>query len=229
MGSFWHYELRTTDATAARDFYRSVLGHERAVVWPLHEEALARGAKPHWLGNLGVAEPELAVRRFMEAGAVPLGPTRDRPDGGRISVLRDPGGAIFAVTSRPAASAEPTVHVAFHALSTSHLERAAALYADVFGWEVQQKVETGPVGSYRPFAWEAGAENVGVMSDVEGRPGVHPHWLFFFQVPSLDSAMSRAQSLGGALLAPVTLASGARCCVGDDPQGAAFGLWESPR
>src|SRR5687767_10743075 len=94
MVQFTRLELRTTDPDAARAFYRTILGHDRAVIWPLHEQALARGARPHWLGQLGVPDVERAATDFEGRGAMRLGPTQTRSDGTQIAVVRDPGGAI---------------------------------------------------------------------------------------------------------------------------------------
>src|SRR5882672_3356246 len=97
MAKFCRFDLRTTDADAARVFYARILGHDRAVIWPLHEQALARGARPHWLGQIGVEDAERVAASFVERGATQLGPTRPTPDGGEAVVLRDPGGALVAV------------------------------------------------------------------------------------------------------------------------------------
>jgi predicted enzyme related to lactoylglutathione lyase len=204
----------------------AVLGHERAVIWPLHEQALARGAKPHWLGYLGVADPELEARRFVERGAMPLGPARATNDRGQIAVLRDPGGAILAVSSLPSADSEPELDVAYHTLNSNDLASAQRNYGELFGWSLTDRIDLGAQGTFQQFAWQAGGDSVGALADIAGRPGVHPHWLFFFAVDSLDSAMKTSRASGGVVLAPISLPNGQRVCVCDDPQGAAFGLWQ---
>ena len=94
MAKLCRFELRTTDADAARAFYGSILGHERSVIWPLHEQALARGARPHWLGQIGVegSDFDRVADAFVARGATRLGPTLLRADGSQTAVLRDPGG-----------------------------------------------------------------------------------------------------------------------------------------
>jgi predicted enzyme related to lactoylglutathione lyase len=226
MAKFCRFDLRTTDAEAARAFYQSVLGHDRSVIWPLHEQALARGAKPHWLGSIGVDDVERASARFVERGATPLGPARPTADGGMAAVLRDPGGAIVALATPAAAQQRPDVGVVWYALNTNDLAKATANYCELFGWAVTGQLDLGAEGVFHQFAWEAGGESVGVLGDIATRPKVHPHWLFFLEVASLDAAMAAARNAGGLLLDPLTLPDGARACVGDDPQGAAFGLYE---
>lgn len=223
---FFRFDLRTTDVPGARDFYARILGHDRAVIWPLHEQALARGARPHWLGYVGVDDAERAAAAFVERGATRLGPTPRVADGGPGVVLRDPGGAILAVAPRPSGDEEGGARVAWHVLNTNDAARATTNYADLFGWLPAGRADMGAHGAFQQFAWHAGGENVGAMGDVAGRPGVHPHWLYFFEVEDLDTAIATIRAAGGVVVDSTTLPSGVRVCVCDDPQGAAFALAE---
>ncbi len=224
MTKFGRFELRTTDAEGAKKFYRSVLGLDRAVVWPLHEQALARGAKPHWIGYVGVADVEGMVARLVERGATRLGPAPAAGEGGRAVVLRDPGGALVALSTPPPADEEPTVKVFWHVLNTNDAARAMTNYGELFGWSPTARVDVGPEGAVQEFAWQAGGESVGAIRDVAAHPGVHPHWLFFFEVRALEPTMEAARGAGATVLSPITLPGGTRVCVCDDPQGAAFAL-----
>jgi predicted enzyme related to lactoylglutathione lyase len=228
MTMFCRFDLRTTDASAARAFYTQILGHDRAVIWPLHEEALAKGARPHWLGQLGVDDVEGVAAAFEKRGAMRLGPTRPGRHGGEVAVLRDPGGALVAVGTPPA-NAEHAVDVGWYVLNTNDAPRAIANYGELFGFAIEGAAKVGPHGAFHPFAWSAGGERVGAIADVAPRPGVHPHWLFFFDVDALEPAVEAARAAGGLALDPIVLPSGDRACVCDDPQGAAFGVRERRR
>ena len=59
------------------------------------------------------------------------------------------------------------------------------------------------------------------------RPHVHAQWLYFFATPDLDASIARVRELGGLALRPTTTADGHRVVACDDPQGAAFGLYEA--
>src|SRR5689334_13898655 len=112
---FSRYLLRTTDVEAAAAFYGAVLERCGDGVVPLHESAIARGARPHWLGHVGVRElggADAVAARFVERGAMRLGPP---PGVGDFVVLRDAGGAIVAVTD---SSAESCAGVVWHQLNT---------------------------------------------------------------------------------------------------------------
>lgn len=222
---FCRIELRTTDVPAARLFYRGLLGDEGADIVPLPAEALARGARPHWLGQLGVADVESAVRAFVAEGATPLGPIRPAAGGGAVAILRDAGGAVVALATPP--SAPVRADVVWHALNTTDLARATASYCALFGWQLTDTVDLGPLGQHQMFTWSSGGGrvgSVGSMAGIAGRPGVHPHWLFHFRVPVLEPALAMVRAAGGLVLDPVTLPGGARIAVCDDPQGAAFAL-----
>jgi predicted enzyme related to lactoylglutathione lyase len=207
------YVLRTLDPAAATAFYDAVLGHHGDAVYPLHEQARARGARPHWLGCVDTAEPEAAAASLLAHGGERLGP---RPGGG--VVLRDPGGAVLAVGP----VAEPSVAgVVWRILRARDAAREA--YARAFGWALGEPVELDQ-GVFRPFAWRQGAPSVGAVGGVS--PEVHPQWLYFFGVSSLDAAVEAARARGATLLPIVAPPGGRRFVVGDDPQGAAFGLME---
>jgi predicted enzyme related to lactoylglutathione lyase len=220
---FSRYLLRTTDVDAATAFYDAVLERRGDGIVPLPEHAIARGARAHWLGHVGVrglSGAEAVAARFVERGATRLGPA---PGAGDSVILRDPGGAVVAVTD---SSAESSAGVVWHQLNTRDPDTAAASYSALFGWSFGDKLDLDRLGRHQRFAFGAGEARAGLFSDVEGRPEVHTHWLFFFAVPSLDVAVDRVRRHGGVVIGPMELPNGARVAACDDAQGAAFGLVE---
>jgi predicted enzyme related to lactoylglutathione lyase len=230
MKRFFDVFLRTLRVDVATDFYRSVLGAPPRNVFPLHERALARGARPHWLGFVDVGDVDGAVARFVERGAEAMGPKWVNPDGIEAAYVRDPGGAMMALakpSSKERSASEPLVpDVIFHSLNTPDVERAMTNYREMFGWDFRAPLDLGARGTFHPFGWEVGGEEVGVLSDIANRPGVHPHWLFHFRIFGLDAAIARVRSEGGLALEPIDLPNGDRIAVCDDNQGAAFALHE---
>jgi uncharacterized protein len=216
------FVLRTTDAPAARTFYSSLLGHDRLSIVPLHEQALARGARPHWLGQVEVDDVETFVRAFVEHGAEALSPVGTFPDGRRFAVLRDPGGAIVGLTS-PGPHDE-TRTIVWHQLNTNDRARVEKAYTTVFGWHLTQLVTHPEHGDFQQFTWPGGGDDVGAIFDIQGRPGRHAHWLFHLRVDDLDRAVATVREAGGVALGPFPLSNGERVAVCDDPQSAAFAL-----
>jgi predicted enzyme related to lactoylglutathione lyase len=230
MSPFFRYQLRTTDVEAARAFYARVLGYEDASVVPLHEQALARGARPHWLGFIDVTprEVDATVAAFATRGAQPLGPKWINPEGLEAAVMRDPGGAVVALARPPQPHQGGSAHdIAWHLLNTPDVESAKANYTELFGWHFFEPLAVAE-GVVHPFAWQPGAPSGGAFYDIAARPAVHPHWLFHFRTASLTAALEAVQSSGGTALGPLSLPNGATIAVCDDPQGAAFALVEMP-
>lgn len=232
MKRIFQVVLRTLDVDAATDFYRSVLGDAPTRVVRLHEQAVQRGARPHWLGFIDVGDVDGAAAALVARGGVSLAPKWIDDEGLEAAVMRDPGGAIIALARPPAVRSPERAHrvpeVALHTLNTPDVSRAMATYGALFGWDFGAPLDLGSVGVFHPFAFEAGAPRAGVFGDTAGRPGVHPHWTFHFRVSSLDEAVARVTSGGGVTLDPIELPSGDRIAVCDDPQGAAFALLEAP-
>jgi len=231
---FCRYDLRTTDADAAREFYSDVVGLDfteghspepssMLAVWPLHEQARARGAPAHWLGQLGVADLEATVHRLVELGSERLGPTVRANDGTTYATLRDPTGAVVAVrgsTQKPRGAP-----IALHLLHTPDLDRAWAAYSELFGWTHTETLDVADVvGGLRMFAWDDSGKSVGGMASTAGAPQIHPHWLYFFPVADLDRSVAKARAKGGRVLNTPVLPNGDRLAPCEDPQGAAFGL-----
>jgi predicted enzyme related to lactoylglutathione lyase len=58
-------------------------------------------------------------------------------------------------------------------------------------------------------------------------PQVHSQWLFFFATENLDKSLAQVRSSGGLTLPVVKTAEGNLVAACDDPQGAAFGLYQA--
>lgn len=220
--AFTHFVLRTTDAPAARAFYAAVLGHERSAIVPLHEQALARGARPHWLGQIEVDDVDSTARAFLRAGAEALGPKGVFPDGRRFAVFRDPGGAIVGITS-PSVP-EETHGVIGHQLHSLDPTRTEHAYGDAFGWRVTSRTHDATHGELLGLAGAGADGDIATLVDIRGEAGRHAHWLFHLRVSDLDRAAATVRAEGGLVLGPFLLRTGERLAVCDDPQGAAFAL-----
>jgi predicted enzyme related to lactoylglutathione lyase len=228
---FCKYQLRTTDLAAARAFYAEVLGADfwggEISLVPLPERAAAMGAPPNWLGHLGVADVDASLARMVAAGGQPLGPLqRNAAGASALAVLRDPFGAVFALGSD---GVMPTRDlVALHVLNTEDNARAFALYAELFGWTPTGAGRLGgDLGRHQMFAWDDSGRSVGVVTDGARAPGIHPQWMFCFRVTDLAAASARVRALGGHVLPPQPTAAGDLVSACDDPQGAAFGLYQA--
>jgi len=225
---FSRYQLRSLDVDGAHSFYAQVLGDDfwddGVEVVPLPAAAAARGVPGYWLGHIGVDDVVPPMYRFLEAGAKRLSPpSADGRDDTGV-VLNDPFGAKLALM--PGRSTPQTDRVAWHLLSTRDEAQAIELYASIFGWTPLDHQDLGERGRHVTFTWDGSRRPVGSTCDIARRPHVHPQWLYFFRVPDLDASRARVRELGGLTLPVTETPEGARVAACDDPQGAAFGLYE---
>jgi hypothetical protein len=228
MNTFCRYVLRTTDVENARAFYADLFGahfwRDSIEAQPLPAAAAARGAPSHWLGHVHVADVVGTMLRFVEKGATVVGP---RPQGGDAAevLLRDPFGAMLALSSMGAHNAAGAV--AWHLLSTRDETQAFAVYADVFGWRQADVYDLGPQrGRHVSFASDSANQVTGSISNLGQQPHVHPQWLYFFRTARLEDALSKVSAHGGLTLPVAQNGRGDLVAVCDDPQGAAFALYQ---
>ena len=248
--SFIWYELMTSDQKAAEAFYHAVVGWEMADagqpdmrytvassgargvggVMTLPAEACEAGAKPGWIGYIGVADADAAAKRIAESGGSIQRPPADIPNVGRFAVVADPGGAAFMLlTPLPREQEPPLVepatpgHVGWHELYAGNGQEAAfAFYSGHFGWTTIEMLDMGPMGKYRIFG--AGGAPIGGMMDKPADAPL-PAWTFYFNVDGIDAAMERIQTHGGrVLMGPQQVPGGSWIVQALDPQGASFAL-----
>lgn len=245
---FIWYELMTTDTAAAEAFYRSVVGWQTkdagmpgiaytllsagdvqmGGVMALPPEALAAGARPGWIGYLGVDDADASAARIRAAGGAVHRAPEDIPGIGRFAVVTDPHGAAFIVM-QPFSDEQPPQpapgtpgHVGWHELHAGDLDSAWAFYAGQFGWTRDQAIDMGPVGTYQLFA-TGGPAVGGMMTKTPDTPA--PMWLYYFNVDGVDAAVARVVQGGGQVLfGPQQVPGGSWIVQCTDPQGGMFAL-----
>ncbi len=248
-GSFIWYELMTTDPEAAKRFYGDVVGwtigdpappgevEYRMIgtadgfaggVLTLTQEMCDGGARPIWLGYLGVDDVDAAVEKAVAAGATVRMEAFDAPGVGRIAMIMDPQNVPIYLM-RGASEEDSNAyqrhgmgHVAWNELMTSDREAALAFYRDHFGYVQDGAMDMGPeMGEYSFISH--GGEIVGaVMKASPGSPAV---WQYYIRVPDVDTAAGKVAAGGGQVLfGPMDVPGGERVLIGVDPQGASFGL-----
>lgn len=253
-GDFIWYELMTDNADAAQAFYAGLIGWtfkdsgnpemdyrlfssataEVGGVMSLTPEMVSGGARPAWLGYIGVDDVDSAISAIRAAGgAIHMEPW-DIPDVGRLAFVADPQGAMFYVmkgsvegdVSTSFAKHEPMIgHCAWNELASADPEAAKAFYGAQFNWVQEGEMDMGPLGKYQ--FWQAGGDSpYGVGAVMPLMPGMPSSaWTFYFRVPDIDKAVAYTAAHGGtALQEPTEIPGGEFSFTGLDPQGAVFGL-----
>ena len=117
-GAFCWIELSTTDQNAAKSFYSSLFGwtsqdfpmgptdfytmfqlegRDTAAAYTMRPEQRPMGVPPNWMIYIGVESADDASSRVAPLGGKLLRPPFDVFDVGRMAVVQDPTGAVFAL------------------------------------------------------------------------------------------------------------------------------------
>jgi uncharacterized protein len=249
-GWFVWEELMTTDVASAGSFYKKVGGlktkpapfdqnytmFEAAKgnmggLMTLPAEAKAGGTPPCWISYIGTPNVDETARQATALGGKIAKAPWDIADGGRIAILQDPQGAIFAIYANPKATETPSSHVglghaSWHELATSDYVGAFEFYQKLFGWYVVNDQDMGPgMGIYRLFAPDGSKDAIGGMYTKPPQPPRPAAWLPYIKVTNVKTATERAKSLGATIFhGPAQVPGGGWITMGADPQGAAFAI-----
>ena len=249
LGSFVWYEYMASDAKAAADFYARVVGWAAsdagmsgipytllsagptmvAGLMTVPEDARKMGARPGWLGYVGVPDVDGYAAKIAAAGGKIIRAAADIPSVGRFAVVGDPDGAAFVIFKgapaedpRPSLATNAPGNVGWRELHAGGLEGAFAFYSGLFGWKKTQAMDMGPMGTYQLFEIDGGQRG-GMMTKTAETPA--PFWLHYFNVAAIDAAAERIKAGGGRIVSgPHEVPGGEWIVRGLDPQGATFAL-----
>ena len=181
-------------------------------------------APSHWLVYFGSDDLDGAAQRIDSAGGGVMVPRTAVP-GGEILVAQDPQGAVFGLVRRAVRrlmgrrEAYAPGSFCWADVGAADREAAKTFFAELFGWAHED--QTGSRGNVYTFLSKDGAVVAGLR---EGPP----FWLSYVSVEDLDATLAQAREAGAALQdEPYEVAPAGRMAVLDDPQGAAFGLWQA--
>jgi len=252
-GSFIWYELITPDPDGAKAFYDAVVGWtigeaspefngyrmigrsdggSAGGVLPLTDEMRQHGARPTWLGYIGVDDVDEAVAAIEKAGGKALMPAFDIPDIGRIALVADPQGVPFYVMKpTPPAGNEDKVsdvfspdrpgRVSWNELATRDPKAALDFYVSKFGWTKGDVMPMGDMGDYQ-FITHHGVPLGAMMT---AAPENQSRWRYYIRVGNVDRAKQAVEAGGGTVIhGPQEVPGGDRILIGTDPQGAEFAL-----
>ena len=254
-GEFIWYELLTDNCDDAITFYSAILGWEATAsghpsmdyrilhakdedtgescgacgLLQLNEEMRQGGARPVWLGYIGVDDVDHSVANIVACGGKVKMPATDIPNVGRLAMVTDPQGVPFYVmrgfsdqTSLAFASDKPRVgHCAWNELVTNDPESAKTFYFKEFGWSKDGEMNMGPMGAYEFI------RHNGVIGAVMPKPNDMPipMWNYYFRCADIDNAVNTIAELGGKIeFGPDEIPGGQFIVKGLDPQGALFAL-----
>jgi uncharacterized protein len=245
-GKFIWFDLFTSDLQTTQRFYEALFG------WSFQETpsgenqvlTIRREGVPianavsvdrtkikdpasRWLSYMSVADVDQTVLRIeINQGSIYM-PPKDLPDRGRVAVVKDPEGALFAVLT---ASGGDPPDPAFDLndflgseLWARHLESAVKFYQALVAYEIEM-VDVGSEKDYHLL-----------VRDDQPRAGVvqipwddvKPNWVPYIAVDDVAAVAARVEPLGGRLLiAPNPEIREGNAAIIADPSGAVFAIQE---
>ena len=253
-GDFIWYELMTPDPDAAKAFYDAVVGWDigprvegdmdyRMIAIPggghacgvfrLSPEMQEHGARPAWLGYLGVNDVDAMVAAVEQHGGKTRMPANNIAGVGRIAMIADPQGApiyVMKPTPKPDQDAATSTvfsidqprHVRWNELATTDPDGAIHFYKQHFGWHQQGEMDMGEMGKYR-FLQHGG---IGIGAVMQKPPQLPVSlWSYYIGVDDIDRAAAAITEGGGTILmGPMEIPGGEFSLNALDPQQASFGL-----
>jgi len=247
-GNFVWYELLTTDVVSATEFYSAVIGWsvtEAGMDRPyrilntegrgiggmlaLPQDALNQGARPSWIGYIGVSDVDAEVGRLAGMGGGLYRAAETIPGVGRFAVVHDAEQAPFVLFTPtpdgggPARLAPGTPgDIGWRELHATDREAAFAFYAEMFGWTKAEVIDLGPMGLYQLVASD-GATLGGMMTRMAAMPGAF--WLYYINVEDINAAMARVTASGGQVVnGPHQVPGGSWIAHALDREGAFFAM-----
>lgn len=240
-GRFVWYDLFTSDPKAAEAFYTKVANwgtqawQDGYTMWTANGQpiggvmTLPPGmTKPHWVAYITVPDVDQSVEQAIRLGGTSVSPAEDVPSVGRLAVLADPQGAVFAVftptDAPPAPEKDPAIgEFSWHELGTTDYKAGFAFYEQIFGWEKSAEHDMGEMGVY--FIFKRNGKDLGGMYTMPPGMPIGPHWMQYVRVDSADAAADRVKAGGGQIVnGPMDVPGGDRVAVCGDPQGGAFAV-----
>ncbi|HZJ46405.1 MAG TPA: VOC family protein [Pyrinomonadaceae bacterium] len=253
-GTFCWVELATTDANAAKSFYSQLFewtfkdnpvspemvytmvqldGKDVGGLYQMTPDMTGQGIPPNWLSYVSVKSADETTEKAKTDGATVLNGPFDVFTIGRMSVIKDPAGAVFALwqpgTHKGAGIYNVPNTFCWNELATRDTEKAGDFYSSVFGWNKNTK-QFGPM-EYTIFENE-GRGNGGMFAITPEMGNLPPHWLTYFAVDDCDAKVRKATELGARVMKPADDIPGVgRFAILLDPPGAAFAIikLESPQ
>jgi predicted enzyme related to lactoylglutathione lyase len=250
VGTFCWVELGTTDPQAAKAFYSSLfgwtsedfpMGPDTYTMWKVNgldnggmyklmKDQLDRGIPPHWLLYVAVDDVDRAASKAKGLGANILVGPMDVFDMGRMAVVQDPQGAVFAFWESRKHTGARVADVAgtmcWSELVTRDTDAAKTFYTSLLPWKGHGSKSVDPAGEYTEWSVE-GKHIGGMLKMTEEFGDTPPYWIPYFQVSDCQKTVEKAKELGGKVkFGPIPIPNVGDFALISDAQGAHFNVIE---
>ncbi|MBK5111555.1 MAG: VOC family protein [Thermoleophilia bacterium] len=199
-------------------------GKAVAGIGPIQTE----GQPPAWTTYISVEDVDATTEKVKAAGGSVLSEPMDVMTAGRMAVLADPGGAVFAIWQARehigAGLVNEPVSLTWNELRSRDPEGSKRFYADVFGWNAMPFEQMPGYTIWTLGGTEPGNGKGGMidMAAVDIPAEVPPHWDVAFAVDDADATAAKCTDLGGIVaMGPMDSPVG-RMAMLQDLNGATF-------
>lgn len=218
---FGHYHL----ISAQQDTIAG--GMDNAIARQINPDTPPEALGNYWSVYLRTDDAHALAERARAFGATVPSEPMELPGRGTMVVVHDPSVGVvgawqpgaFGGTERFGAPGSP----AWFEVESPDIERARALLADVFQWQVtEDDIGEGPVY----YTNGAGADATAAVYDGSDSlpPGADARWHVYFCVDDVDTAVGRIQQLGGIVDEEPVDSPYGRLATARDTLGATFHL-----
>ena len=254
QGNWIWYELMSPDPEGSKAFYEAVTGWSMTTghgedntdygfitapdgamvggLLRLSADMQQHGARPCWLGYVGVDNVDASAKAIETAGGTVLMAPWDVAMAGRVAMVADCCGAPFYIMTPtpPPGGGESTAfaampnpgHIGWNELYAGNQPKAEAFYTGLFGWTLPEPMDMGPMGKYQFIAHD-GVTMGAIMTKPEAVPV--SAWGHYIWVSSIEAAQAAVTATGGTVInGPHQVPGDLWVIQGIDPQGAVFSL-----
>ena len=249
VGKFVWYDLFTHDLSSASRFYEELFGWSFFDTEPKSKgkrvKTITRDGVPianaihinpkkenvnesRWLSYMSVEDVDRASMFVKQnKGSIYIQP-KNLPNRGRVAVVKDPYGALFALVGSsdgdPPDQGAVQNHWMGSELWTTNLEAAISFYKLLVGYELQL-VDVGSDSKYHMLVKD-GQLRAGIMKIPWD--DVKPAWLPYIAVKDAMAVAEKAKMLGGKLIVePDENIREGRVAIIEDPSGAVFAIQQT--
>ena len=174
-----------------------------------------------WTTYVTVANADETVAKAKASGGNVLVEPMDVFEAGRMAILADPSGGVFAIWQPGQTIGAELVNepnsLCWNELTVREPDDVLPFYSDLFGWTVVKHDDPFP---YRELQLDGRSIGGCMQMNENFPPGLPTHWMVYFAVADCDATVARAKALGGTIhVEPMDTPVGRMALIGD-PGGA---------
>ena len=247
-GEFCWVDLVSTDMVAAKTFYGNVFdwtcqdldtqggppygqfelgGKGVSGIGQLSDEMKTQGIPPHWNNYINVDDVDAIAKKAESLGAKVVMPPYKILEAGWMTYITDPTGAAVGFWQRNQHYGAQLVNdpgaFCWNELATPDIEGSKQFFGELLGWECVDN--PNPKTKYYIIK-NKGTENGGMIQMTAEWEGVPPHWMAYFATADIQNTVNKMTENGGKICVPPFDIPIGKICVGNDPQGATFSLFQ---